>query len=99
MARPARLPGGARYGRARGAPKKPEKEVRIIGSPNAVGRRELRRGGVGTPLNHRRGSFMSLDERPGTSGELGAPCRRAQAACGMGRKGTLKAQFSVPQCP
>ena len=96
MARPARRLGGARYGRARGAPKKPEKEVWIIGSPNAVGRRVWRRGGAGTPLNHWTGSPASRGERPGSSGVLGALCRRARAARGMGRKRDTE---GAVQCP
>ena len=95
-ARPARRPGVARYGRARGAQKKPEKEDQIVGSPNAVGRRVWLRGGAGTPLNHRTGSPASQGERPGTSGVPAAPRRRARAACGMGRKRDTE---GAVQCP
>ena len=77
----------------------PKKKLPGANTRPSVGRRELRRGGAGTPLNHRTGSSMYLGERPGSSGVPAAPRRRARAACGWAKKGTLKAQFSVPQCP
>ena len=96
MARPARRPGGARYGRARGAEKKPEKEVQIVGSLNAVRSHVWRRAGAGTPLNQRTGSPASRGERLGTSRVPTALCRRARAARGMGRKTHTE---GTVQCP
>ena len=106
------LVGTGKYGAPRAAPRndairprqrRPEKarkrsseQPRIIGSPNAVGRRELRRGGAGTPLNHRMGSSTYLGERPGTSGVPAASHRRARAACGKGLK---TPSTGVVQCP